>query len=117
MINIVTETVEPQFFGELKEMYYDNGGEQIWQTEQWHTLPDQYTGAAVYRSCRCLVDSAYLYLLTSDWESEQSRVYYYGCPDITQDQLHAWNSAIPASNTAITGTQPRVLPGQCHAAR
>jgi hypothetical protein len=103
-ISIVTETVEPQFFGELKEMYFDNERQQVWQTEQWHSLPDQYTelNIPIFQ----LPDGQRrLYLLTSDWESEQSRVYLYGCPDITQNDLHAWNVAIPATNKTITETQ------------
>jgi hypothetical protein len=43
VITIVDEGREPQFFGELKEKYAEDGATELWQTEQWHTLPDQYT--------------------------------------------------------------------------
>ncbi len=102
-IVIITETVEPQFFGELKEMYYDNGGAEIWQTEQWRSIPDQYTELNI-PDWQLPDGQRRLYLLTSDWESEQSRLYYYGCDDITQANLHSWNPDIPAANTVITGT-------------
>ena len=52
----------------------------------------------------------YLYLLTSDWESEQSRAYYYGCDDISQDDLHNWNSNIPAVNVTNAATPDPAMP-------
>nr|MBC7245852.1 carboxypeptidase regulatory-like domain-containing protein [Chloroflexota bacterium] len=102
-IRILYEDREPQFFGELKEKYNDDTRRELWQTEQWHTLPDQYTELQL-PIIQQPEGWQYLYLLTSDWESEQSRVYYYGCPDYSQNQLHAWNMAIPATNMVITGT-------------
>jgi hypothetical protein len=102
-IRIWYEDREPQFFGELKEKYNDDTQRELWQAEQWHTMPDQYT-ELLLPFVPQPEESPYLYLLTSDWESEQSRVYYYGCPDYTQNQLHAWHAAIPGTNMTITGT-------------
>lgn len=101
-IRILYEEREPQFFGELKEKYNDDTQKELWQAEQWHTMPDQYTELQL--PFIDLLEQRYLYLLTSDWQSEQSRVYYYGCPDHTQNELHTWNAAIPVANMVITGT-------------
>jgi len=72
-IRIVDEDREPQFFGELKEKYYESGTLEIWQTEQWHMVPDHYT--------ELLLPPGQLYLLSSDWRSEQSLVSFYACVD------------------------------------
>jgi hypothetical protein len=73
VIRIVDEDDEPQFFGELKEKYYDEDSSELWQTEQWHTVPDQYT--------ELQLPPGQLYLLSSDWRSEQSLVSFYACVD------------------------------------
>ncbi len=73
VIRIVDEDREPQFFGELKEKYYEVGTSEIWQTEQWHTVPDLYT--------ELQLPAGQLYLLSSDWRSEQSEVNIYACVD------------------------------------
>ena len=77
-IRIVDEDHEPQFFGELKEKYYEDNSDEIWQTEQFHIVPDQYT--------EFLLPPGQLYLLTSNWVSDQSRLYTHECvaePDFT----------------------------------
>ncbi|UCC76449.1 MAG: hypothetical protein JSW37_13235, partial [Anaerolineales bacterium] len=65
-IRIVDEDRDPQFFGELKEKYNDKevAPDELWQTEQFHMVPDQYT--------KLSLPEGQLYLLTSDWTSEQS---------------------------------------------
>ena len=72
-IQIVDETNETQFFGELKEKLWPDAvpNTDRWSTEQFHTLPDQYTDLDL--------PAGQLYLLTSDWRSDQSWVHYYGC--------------------------------------
>lgn len=103
-IHIMTETVETQFSGELKEKYNDNSGVELWQTEQFHTVPDHYT-TVLLDHYQMPEGYRWLTLLTSDWESEQSRLYLYGCDDITQNDLHSWHLGIPATNLTITGTK------------
>ena len=59
-IRIVDEDWEDQFFGELKEKYWEDAeaGAEFWSTEQFHTLPDHYTDLKL--------PAGQLYLLTSD---------------------------------------------------
>ncbi len=97
-IRIVEEDSEPQYFGELKELYYEPDyaiGTELWQTEQWHTVPDEYTDLEL--------PTGQKYLLTSNWESEMSRAYYYGCNvhHYSQSDLSRWHDAIPAPNTTL----------------
>jgi hypothetical protein len=68
-IRIVDEDTEPQFSGELKEKYYEDGADELWQTEQWRMVPDQYT--------ELRLPVGQLYLLTSNWRSDQNHLYYY----------------------------------------
>ncbi len=114
-IRIVDEGREPQFFGELKEKYAEYaypqiGSREVWQTEQYHTLADQYT--------ELRLPAGQKYLLTSNWTSDESRVSYYLChPDgdikeptlnSEQDFLARLQVGIPYTNTrwisTITGT-------------
>ena len=100
LIRIVEEEREPQFWGELKEKYRylaeRIGAEEQWSTEQWHTMPDQYT--------ELQLPAGQLYLLTSDWSSDQSRAAYYGChPSYeSQSDLNGAHAAIPDVNTILT---------------
>lgn len=63
VIRVVDEDREPQFFGELKEIFYITttveGVIETWAVEQFNTLPDQYTDFRLPPGER--------YLLTSDW--------------------------------------------------
>jgi hypothetical protein len=75
-IRIVDEDQEPQFFGELKEKYWeavDAAGvrDELWQTEQWHIVPDEYTELQLPQGQK--------YLLTSAWQSDQMEVNFYRC--------------------------------------
>ena len=101
-IQIVAEDTEAQFFGELKEKFWDDPQPDRWSTEQFHILPDRFTELAL--------PAGQLYLLTSDWESDQSWVHYYGCDPtddyFTQDELSGLHSDIPAPNAVITFTGP-----------
>jgi hypothetical protein len=99
-IRIVDEDEEEQLFGELKEKYWEYGREELWSTEQFHILPDQFTELEL--------PADQLYLLTSDWESDESWVHYYGC-DPTDDHfthldLSTWHPDIPVPNAVITFT-------------
>jgi hypothetical protein len=102
LIRIVDEDRDEQFFGELKEKYWEYGGEELWSTEQFHTLPDKYTDLEL--------PAGQLYLLTSDWESDQSWAHYYGCDSIndTQDELSGLHPAIPGPNsdTLVPSLEP-----------
>ena len=106
LIQIVDEDKDEQFFGELKEKYWEylDGEEivEIWSTEQFHILPDKYTDLKL--------PAGQLYLLTSDWESDQSWLHLYGCDPtdgyFNQDQLSIWNSGIPGPNTSLPGLEP-----------
>ncbi len=118
-VYIVHEHSEPQFFAELKEMYVDtvdgNGVyTETWQTVQWRTLPDRFTELSLRTMPELDKEKQenYRYLLTSDWESEQSRTYFYGCDDISQGTLAGWNSGIPAANLTITGTEQTFFQAQ-----
>ncbi len=73
-IRIVDEAREPQFWGELRELYTDgiDPHYERWMTEQFHTVPDQYT--------ELRLPPGQKYLLTSAWESYQSRSATYRCP-------------------------------------
>ena len=65
-IHIAEEDTERRFKVELKEQYWKNEDlEQMWWTEQVHTLPDQYTALE-------LPDDGQLYLLTSSWWAPQA---------------------------------------------
>jgi hypothetical protein len=70
-IRIVDEDTEPQFFGELKEKYNDKLDGELWQTEQWHVVPDEYT--------ELRLPAGQKYLLTSNWLSDQSELVTYLC--------------------------------------
>ena len=66
VIHIAEEDTERRFKVELKEQYWKNEDlEQMWWTEQVHTLPDQYTALE-------LPDDGQLYLLTSSWWAPQA---------------------------------------------
>jgi len=67
-------------------------GPDSWSTEQFHTWPDQYTQIRLGQCRRGLI--------TLDWTSDLSRLYYRGCDPIfdTQDELHSLNPAIPGTN-------------------
>jgi hypothetical protein len=101
ILRIIDEEREPQFFGELKEKYWNLEGPDRWATEQWHTLPDLFTDIQITSG-----SDKQLSLLTSAWQSDQSRLHFYGCePDpntvetiFTQDQLHSFNSGILPTN-------------------
>ena len=88
VVTINDEAREPRFFGELKEMFYEtltNGAPSVplWSTEQFNTLPDQYTELGM--------PDGQLYLMTSSWQSKIGRLAYKGCDTITdtQDELAA----------------------------
>ncbi|MFQ5855700.1 MAG: hypothetical protein ACE5LU_08680 [Anaerolineae bacterium] len=85
-IEIVEQAHEPQFFGELKEKFWNlpvpeppsrYGDNDRWATEQFHTLPDHYTDV--------MLSAGQLYLLTSSWRSNQSQVSFSICEDIPPD--------------------------------
>jgi hypothetical protein len=95
-VRIVDEDREPQFLGELKEKYWEEIArppEEVWQTEQWHTVPDQYTEVQLPQGQK--------YLLTSDWESDESRVHYYTCCDDWPDPMEQCHPDIPSPNTFL----------------
>jgi hypothetical protein len=105
LIEIVDEDRDEQLFGELKEKYWEREDEvieEIWVTEQFHIVPDRYTDLAL--------PAGQLYLLTSDWQSDQSWLHFYGCHPadgtLTQDQLSAWHPDIPATNAVLPGLRP-----------
>jgi PKD repeat protein len=59
-INIVDEAREPQFFGELKELYYIAAGPAWrWMVTEYRTSPDKYT--------ELRFPAGEKYLLTTDW--------------------------------------------------
>jgi len=103
-IRIVGQDHEPQFFGELKEKFWNlpepvqYGSNDRWATEQFHTLPDHYTDLQL--------PAGQLYLLTSSWLSDQSWSHYHACADLstepgvqnTQDDLYGIHPDIPATN-------------------
>ena len=106
-IRIVYEDQEPQFLGELKEKLW--GDNERWSTEQFHILPDQFTEVKL--------PAEQLYLLTSDWESPQSRVHFRACDPGPQlpDPHQALSDLrfdlrgvrdIPAPNTSLADTNP-----------
>jgi hypothetical protein len=99
-IEITRQCDEMQFFGELKEKYWEEDDDELWATEQFHMVP--------YLCTEFELPAGQLYLLTSDWESDQSWVHYYGCdPDdgyFTQDELHDLHDSIPEPNAVITFT-------------
>ena len=73
-IRIVEEDREPQFFGELKEKRWRVDGNELWATEQFHTIPDQYTDLEL--------PEGQLYLLTTEWLSEESLLHFYVPEDV-----------------------------------
>ncbi len=87
-IELVGEGIEPRFFGELKEKYYNDD----WAVEQFHIYPDQYTQMRLLQCQRVLI--------TTDWASDLSRLHYFGCdPEFdTQNELNGLNPDIPATN-------------------
>ncbi|HIQ06655.1 MAG TPA: VWA domain-containing protein, partial [Anaerolineae bacterium] len=92
VIRVVDEDVEPQFFGELREIRLSPS--LLWQTRQFHTIPGRYTDLQL--------PSGELYLLTSDWESDQSRLHFYACVARAngQDWLAARHPGIPPTNVS-----------------
>jgi hypothetical protein len=79
-IRITEEEREPQFFGELKEILYVptetvNGLSEIWSTEQFNVLPDRYT--------EMRLPPGELYLVTSDWMSDENEDLIYETCEIT----------------------------------
>ena len=78
-IRINAESREPRFFGELKEQEArpTTGatgfapGDLTWATEQFNTLPDQYTDLGL--------PSGEYYLLTSSWQTKIGRLAYNSC--------------------------------------
>ncbi len=122
-IRIVGEDIEAQFFGELKEKFWvEQQQPDRWSTEQFYTLPDQYTGLELQQSDRWSTEQFHtlpdqytdlelpagqLYLLTSDWRSDQSWMHYYSCHPITdtQEGLSVLTDGnIPYPNAVITFT-------------
>lgn len=105
-IRIVDEDREPQFSGELKEKYYECCDDELWQTEQWRIVPDQYT--------ELQLPAGQKYLVTSNWQSNQSRAHYYGCGDggcYDQPLLHGWSGGqIPDWNVEIVAPAPPSIP-------
>jgi len=95
-IRIVDEGKEPQFFGELKEKYSGPPPQELWQTEQWHVVPDQYT--------ELRLPTGQKYLLTSNWLSEQSRVAYHDCCETVDVTVCNTLLAPLAPNTSLTCT-------------
>jgi len=81
-IRIVAEGAETQFFGELKEkLWVFLEEEELWSTEQFHTLPDQFTDLKL--------PAGQLYLLTSDWRSDESLFNYFRCLDLNSQAMRA----------------------------
>ena len=70
-IRIIAEDREPQFFGEVKEIL-DPVLRDRWNTQQYNTLPDRYT--------EFQMPEGELYLITSNWRSDESIAHFYGCP-------------------------------------
>ncbi|MFN8485318.1 MAG: hypothetical protein U0768_19950 [Anaerolineae bacterium] len=72
-MRINSESVEPRFGVELRELptAQDEGGGQVWSTEQVHTLPDHYTDIAL--------PPGQSSVLTTDWTSDSSTFAYKGC--------------------------------------
>ncbi|MCW5849825.1 MAG: hypothetical protein KIT87_07055 [Anaerolineae bacterium] len=78
-IQINSETREPRFFGELKEQEARaplerrnfRPGDLSWATEQFNTLPDQYTDLGL--------PAGEYYLLTSSWQTKIGRLSYRSC--------------------------------------
>jgi len=68
-IRITAEAREPQFFGEIKQLWWED---EYWFTTQFNTLPDAYT--------EFQLPPGELYLLTSNWRSDESLAHFYGCP-------------------------------------
>ena len=115
-ISINAESVEPRFFGELKEQeaYRDpNTGLPLtsptWGTEQFNTQPDHYTDLGF--------PAGQLYLLTSSWETRSGRLAYRACdtstatgpfPIDTQDELATF--VHPSQNTLPPFPQPTSVP-------
>jgi len=94
-IRIVAEAREEQFFGELKEIL-DPILMDRWQTQQFNTLPDRFT--------EFQMQTEELYLITSNWRSDESIAHFYGCP------LPPVNPADP-DNPAITWNEQDELAG------
>ena len=84
-IRIVAEARETQFFGELKEIL-DPVDLSRWQTQQYNTLPDRYT--------EFRLPTGELYLVTSNWRSDESIAHFYGCPLPPLNPMTADNPAI-----------------------
>ena len=78
-IQIVEELREPQFFGELKEKRWPMGGNELWATEQFHVIPDQYTDLRL--------PEGQLYLLTSAWQSRESLLHFYVPDDVVAEVI------------------------------
>jgi len=64
-----TETIEPRFHGELREIYYEEEEYEGWMVEWYQTIPYQYTGFE-------LPTGHGLYLVTSAFEAPES-VYHF----------------------------------------
>jgi len=95
-IQIVDEGVDPQFTGGLLEVLSEAGDR--WNSQRFIIYPDEYT--------ELKLPPGELYLLTSDWRSDQSRAHYYSEPSCSgdyvrrnQDQLSLLNPGIPLTNT------------------
>ena len=124
-IRITAEARETQFFGELKEIL-DPATQALWQTQQYNTLPDQYTEFQM--PTQELYDE--LYLVTSAWRSEESLSHFYGCPlpplnpADADDPAIVWNEqdelaamratdallSIPATNMGPGSGAPEIWP-------
>ncbi len=102
-IQIVEETVEPQFTGSLREIYVlSTGGDAGFATEAFHTIPDNYTDLA-------LSPADQLYLLTSNWRSDQSQLFFYACRDTIESAGWAGSPLGPPLPTPIPGSFPDQL--------
>ena len=109
-ITIVDESVEEQFFGELKELYDEYGVapgvNEVWRTKWFHTIPDHYT--------EFHIEPVEKYLVTSSWTAPQGTYqfvnFFAGQPiGIGAADPGLQTDVIDATLlTPILGFQPRV---------
>ncbi len=96
-IQIVEEAIEPQFTGNLGEIFTSSDGDASFASESFHTLPDKYTDLA-------LSPADQLYLLTSSWRSDQSRLFFYACRDTIESAGWAGSPPGPPLPTPVPGS-------------
>lgn len=112
-IRIRSEASEPEFWGELKEIMWapiPTTGPAVpnrWSTEQFRSVPDRYTELSITPASA--PEPQEKYLLTSTWESDQSRLHFYlpsnlrGFPFfLDQAFLNQANPNVPAPNSKQT---------------